>query len=109
MTETLTYNDLPEAVTVIIAALQRIESQMQIAKEPEPEPEELLTIDQAAAFLHLAKPTVYFKVESGRLPYLKRGKRVLFLKADLMNHMKESRRGTRAELNEDVVSFNEAR
>lgn len=52
------------------------------------ETEELMTIDEAAAFLHLNKQTIYKKIRNKEYPYIKKGKKLLFLKADLVKHLR---------------------
>ena len=64
MTENLTFEQLPEAVTMLtkeVSELKRllIEKQEQL---PTDQPEQLLTIQEAAEFLSLTVPTMYSKV-----------------------------------------------
>lgn len=46
---------------------------------------ELLNVDQAADFLGVHRGTVYAWVESGRLPCLRAGSRLRFLREDLLS------------------------
>ena len=45
---------------------------------------EILNVDEAAELLRLKKSTVYFYVESRRLPHLKVGGKLLFEKSALL-------------------------
>lgn len=45
---------------------------------------EILTVSEAAELLRLKKSTIYFYVESRRLPHLKVGGKLLFEKAALI-------------------------
>lgn len=45
---------------------------------------EILNVDEAAQLLRLKKSTVYFYVESRRLPHLKVGGKLLFEKTALL-------------------------
>jgi excisionase family DNA binding protein len=62
----------------------------------QPEPETLLTVEEAANFLHLSVPTVYTKISKGELPVIKNkgSKRCYFSKSDLFEYLKTGRRKT---------------
>ena len=66
------------------------------------QPEQLLTIQQAAEFLSLTVPTIYSKVSKGELPFMKRGKRLYFSKTELMEYIKAGRKQTKAELDRNI-------
>ena len=55
------------------------------------EKEELLTVQEAAAFLSLSVPTIYSKVNKGELPVMKRSKRLYFSNYELMDYLKQGR------------------
>ena len=50
--------------------------------QPEPE-KQFLNIDEACKFLHLAKQTIYGYTSKDEIPFIKRGKKLYFKKADL--------------------------
>jgi excisionase family DNA binding protein len=67
--------------------------------EQHPSPaDELMTIEQAADFLSLTKPTLYSKVSKGELPVMKRSKRLYFSRQDLIDYIKAGRRKSNAEI-----------
>lgn len=66
---------------------------------------ELLTIEQAAEFLHLSKPTFYSKCSRNELPYMKRGKRLYFLREQLLDYVKAGRCETAQELAENAHEY----
>jgi excisionase family DNA binding protein len=68
-------------------------------------PEKLLTIDEAAKFLHLKKATVYSKVSKGELPYMKRSKRLYFSRTELLKYLKAGRKKTDAEIEAESYSY----
>ena len=70
--------------------------------EPTYHPEQLLTIQQAAAFLSLTVPTMYSKVSKGELPVMKRSKRLYFSRTELMEYIKEGRKKSNAEIEQEV-------
>lgn len=69
------------------------------------QPEQLLTIQQAAEFLSLTVPTIYSKVSKGELPFMKRGKRLYFSKTELMEYIKAGRKQTKAELENEAETY----
>jgi excisionase family DNA binding protein len=64
--------------------------------------DKLLTIEEAANFLSLAKSTLYCKVSKGELPYIKRGKRLYFSRVELSNYLQQGKKLTSAEIAEDA-------
>jgi excisionase family DNA binding protein len=80
---------------VIDRRLSNIESLLLGISEPKPDklPDtpELLTIDEASAFLRLAKPTIYSMVSRGRLPYMKRAKKLYFSRIELMEYLRQGK------------------
>ena len=64
--------------------------------------EQLLTIEQAADFLHLAKPTIYGLVSQSKIPCMKKGKKLYFSKAELIAWLQQGKRKTITELQEDA-------
>jgi len=82
---------------IVFAALREYESRKE-KLEPTNKDDQLLTVDGAAQFLDCTKPTIYQKTSAGELPYMKRGKRLYFLKADLIAYLKAGRNKTVEEI-----------
>lgn len=99
-TKTMTFQNPFE---VLEARLHNIEAllteikQQPAAQANQPE-DEVLTVEQAAVFLKLAKQTVYGLISKGQLPVMKRSKRCYFSKAELIAYLKEGRRSTHSEI-----------
>ena len=107
MTEHLTFDLLPKAVTELtneIGELKRliIDNHNQARVE---EPEQLLTIQEAAGFLKLAVPTIYSKVSKGELPVMKRSKRLYFSSTELMEYLKRGRKKSNAEIEHEAAAY----
>jgi len=107
MTENLTFNDLPQAVTMLtkeVSELKRllIEKQEQL---PTTQPEKLLTIQEAAEFLNLTVPTMYSKVSKKELPVMKRSKRLYFSRTELLNYLKDGRKKSNAEIEQEAKAY----
>lgn len=91
MEQNLTFDQLPEAVTMLIKEVSELK-RLLIEKQEQPhieQPEKLLTIKEAAQFLNLTVPTIYSKVSKGELPVMKRSKRLYFSSIQLMEYIKD--------------------
>jgi excisionase family DNA binding protein len=69
------------------------------------QPEQLLTIQEAAEFLSLSVPTLYSKVSKGELPVMKRGKRLYFSRTELMEYVKAGRKKSNAEIEQEAKAY----
>jgi excisionase family DNA binding protein len=96
---------------VIEARLSSIENLiLDLKHQPKPvedatNAEQLFTIDQAAKFLNLTKPTLYSKVSRAELPYMKQGKRLYFSRTELMDYLKQGRRKTNDEIAAEAHTY----
>lgn len=72
---------------------------------PTEQPEQLLTIQEAANFLSLTVPTMYSKVSKGQLPVMKRSKRLYFSRTELLEYLKEGRKMSNAEIEEEANNY----
>ncbi|HTA26735.1 MAG TPA: helix-turn-helix domain-containing protein [Bacteroidia bacterium] len=71
---------------------------------PQPPGDELLTIQEAAALLHLSVPTVYGLNHRSLLPGVcKKGKRLYFLKQGILDYIKSGQKQTVEELTASAV------
>jgi excisionase family DNA binding protein len=99
METVLTFDQIPAALSLLLREVNSIKLALQA--EPTEPVDQLMTVDQAAKFLTLAKPTIYAMISRGELPNLKRGKRVYFLKSDLLNYLQAGRRKSYHQLKEE--------
>lgn len=95
---------------VIEARLSSIENLILDLKQPtkvEPteQPEQLLTVQEAAQFLTLTVPTIYSKVSKGELPVMKRSKRLYFSSTELMEYLREGRKKSNAEIAQEAEAY----
>jgi excisionase family DNA binding protein len=99
--ESLTFDQLPQAVIQLYSKLENIEKLLlEKSNPPQPEADALLTVIQAAAFLSLSVPTVYGLISKGELPVMKRSKRCYFSKQELMAYLREGRKKTVSEIDQ---------
>ena len=69
------------------------------------QPEQLLTIQEAAEFLSLTVPTMYSKVSKGELPVMKRSKRLYFSRTELLEYLKDGRKESNAEIEQEAEAY----
>ena len=101
----LTFNELPQAVCELFGKLEAIEQLLKEGKaNPSNETNDLLTIQEAGAYLHLSVPTIYGYVSKSTIPYSKRpgSKRLWFSKQELTEWIKTGRNKTIAEVKVEV-------
>ena len=72
---------------------------------PTDQPEQLLTIQEAAEFLSLTVPTMYSKVSKGELPVMKRSKRLYFSRTELLDYLKDGRKKSNAEIEQEAKAY----
>ena len=73
--------------------------------EPNEQPEQLLTVQEAADYLSLTVPTLYSKCSRSELPFMKRGKRLYFSSTELMEYLKEGRKKSNAEIEQEAEAY----
>jgi len=105
--ETLTFDQLPNAVTMLIKEVSELKRLLIEKQEQTPiiPPEQLLSIQQASEFLSLSVPTLYSKVSKGELPVMKRSKRLYFSRTELMEYIKEGRKKSNAEIEQEAKAY----
>jgi excisionase family DNA binding protein len=102
----ITFNDLPKAVSEIHNKLENIEQQLlKITNQSFDEEDALLTVKEAAKLLSLSVPTIYGLVSRSQLPCLKKGKRLYFLKQELLNWIKSGRKKTVEEIQQEAENY----
>ena len=74
-----------------------VKNAVQNAQQAKPT-DELMDVDQASKFLHLAKQTLYGLTSERLIPYLKRGKRIYFKREELLNWVNQGKIKTRDEI-----------
>ncbi|MFY7733736.1 MAG: helix-turn-helix domain-containing protein [Bacteroidia bacterium] len=107
MEQVLTFDKLPEAVIMLTKEVSELK-RLLIEKQEQPtndEPEQLLTIQEAAEFLSLTVPTMYSKVSKGELPVMKRSKRLYFSRTELLDYLKDGRKKSNAEIEQEAKAY----
>jgi excisionase family DNA binding protein len=100
---TITQITPPELETLIENSIKKALSIH--TQAPQHEPDELLTVQNAAEFLSLSVPTIYGLISKGQLPVMKRSKRCYFSKIELINYLKQGRKKTIAETDNEAQNY----
>jgi excisionase family DNA binding protein len=106
--ENLTIENLPIAVNSLSKQLARIESLLLKKTEPENNPNELLTIDEACKFLGLAKQTVYGKIWRKEMPGVLKPagtKKLFFKKSEIIKYLESGKQKTHDELKTETSTY----
>ncbi len=96
---------------MIIQRLDNIEkllnelTKREISGNQTPSSDEIMTVDQVADYLSLAKPTIYGKCASREIPCFKVGKRNYFMKQDINEWLKTGRRATNYEIQQQAAEY----
>lgn len=102
----LTFENLPKAVSLLFKKLEGIENLIRESKNyPRSEEDKLLTVKEAAIFTRLSVPTIYFLVSKSSLPVCKKGKRLYFSQAELLEWVKSGRKKTVTEISAETDSY----
>lgn len=83
-----TFSHLEAFITNLVTeavqtALQEQQNHLKTLNTEREQKEEVLNADQAAAFLHIAKQTLYTMTSKRKIPFYKHGKKILFRRGDL--------------------------
>lgn len=98
--KTLTFDELPRAVSQLGEEIREIKSMLAQRLEPQSAPtqDQILNVKGAAAFLELSVPTVRSKTSRGELPSMKKGNRVYYSLVELMEYLKTGKRKSNSEI-----------
>ena len=88
--------------TVIIDCVNACLRNSKLFASSDKDSEDILTTEQAAQFLNLSPHTVYSKVCRRELPSMKRGKKLYFSKVELLNYLKEGKKKSVEELQNEA-------
>lgn len=93
----------PEKLADEIAERTSLKVLAKLKSQLAPEPNKWFTIDELIEYLpeKPAKQTIYGMVSSGRIPFAKRSKRLLFLKSQIDEWLKSSSRVSNADVEQN--------
>lgn len=91
------FENLPKAVSELSIELKELKAlilKQNIYSEEKPE---ILSIREVAQFLGLSIPTLYGYVQKREIPFCKKGKRLYFIRAEILHWIQLGRRKTGSE------------
>lgn len=89
--ETITFNDLPTAVTVLISEVKALRELLTAPKETPPPPTEYLhSIQELATFLSCSAPTAQNIKNSGKIRYKQFGRKLIFSTSEILEDLGKS-------------------
>lgn len=97
----VTNEDLYGVITTLVQKVESLESSIQDIKNTS-DKDKLLDIEELAEFLGKSKVTVYRLKHDKKIPYIKQGNRIYFLKKDVIEWLKSNRRESKATTLRDV-------
>ncbi|MDR1756998.1 MAG: helix-turn-helix domain-containing protein [Culturomica sp.] len=103
----ISFNDVPKAVAHLIDKVEQIKTLLHDKQPQAQEGDQWLNLNDLCKYHpdHPAKPTVYAWVGQRLIPYHKKGKKLMFLKSEIDNWLKEGRRKTAAEIQAEAENF----
>jgi len=100
------FDDLPNAVSQLAEKLNQIEELIRSQKnQPQVEEDKLLTIKEASQLLSLTVPTVYGLVQRREIPVCKKGKRLYFSRAEVIEWIKTGRKKTNEQVDQATEGY----
>jgi predicted DNA-binding transcriptional regulator AlpA len=103
----LTFENLPEAVTVLTNEVREIKRLLLESNEPHPKPDTWFDINELCQYLpdKPAKPTVYGYIHFGKIPHHKGQKKLRFLKSEIDSWLMQGKRKTFAETEAEAEQY----
>lgn len=104
--EKLTFEQLPEAVTLLLEKVNRIE-QLLTGKTNDIQPlKDMLTTKEAAEFMGVSLSTVYKMTHKSEVPvYKPSGKKVYLKRNELVDYMSKNRSMSNDEIEKEAINY----
>lgn len=83
--EEITFEKMPQAISYIVQEIEQIKQMLAELPRQELIKRELIDIEEASLVIKKAKSTIYTLVRNGAIPAYKRGKKLYFFEAELMD------------------------
>ena len=103
--ETLKFENLPSAVADLKNEVSEMKALLLQRAEPQQEIDNPLSIRDVATLTGLTVATLYGYCQRREIPYHKRGNRLRFFKAEIINWIKSGRVKTVSEIEADADSY----
>lgn len=88
----------------LLAFAQKLQEQ-ESTKHNSPPIKEILSIDEAATFINLARQTLYSLCSKRAIPFYKRNKRLYFKRSELLSWIEEGKKKTQVEFDDELADY----
>lgn len=95
---------LEDKVDALTELVTNLSAQLH-ARTAKPPGEEFIGTEIACEILHLSSSRIYALVQEGRIPFYKPGKNLLFLKSELLEWLRQSRRNGQLSIEEQMQAM----
>jgi excisionase family DNA binding protein len=103
--ETLSFENLPNAVAEILKGQSELKALLLQKAEPQPEPDNPISIKEVAELTGLTVPTLYGYCQRNEISYHKKGNRLYFFKSEIIEWIKTGKNKTLKELQADADKY----
>ena len=100
----LTFEQLPHQVARLSGEINEIKKLL-LQKEPSQNLDRLLNVEECAQLLSICVPTLYSYTQNNKIPYSKKGKRLMFLKSEILDWVKSGRVKTVSEIEDETETY----
>lgn len=106
-TENLTFEQLPQAVSLLIDEVKELKSLLQVNNQDVEQPDRWFNLQELREYLpdRPARQTVYGWIGKRAIPYHKKGKKLQFLKSEIDAWLKTDKRKTAAEIHAEALAY----
>ncbi len=109
MEQNLTFDQLPKAVSMLTKEVGELKHLLTKKKEQATteQPDQWLDLNELIQYdpEKRTKPTWYCKIHKNEVPHYKRDKKVYFLKSEIDEWLKEGKRKSNAELDQEAAMY----
>lgn len=104
--EALKFEQLPNVVAILTNEVRELKALLLNKAEPQPEPDNPLSIKEVAELTGLTVATLYGYVQRKEIPFYKKGNRLYFFKSEILEDwIKTGKQKTLKELEADTDEF----
>ena len=105
--ENLTFEQLPQAVSLLINEVKELKSLLQVNNKDAEPSDRWFNLQELCEYLpdRPARQTVYGWISQRAVPYHKKGKKLQFLKSEIDAWLKTDKHKTAAELHAEAMAF----
>ena len=107
--QVLNFNDLPTALSLVINQLKEIDSKISLLSSQfqSNKENEWLTVTELCAYTptHPVEHTIYCWTSSRESPHHKRGKRIMFVKSEIDEWLKDNKNKSRNDIMKEALAY----